>query len=391
MKVYHQTGHGFKWNIDSFKEGVGDGLIFSPINMDSDKLLNDIDSKIKEVSFLDPQLYLLNQAKGSLETYPFFPGNLKSDFSTLDLDIANITLANLCVDYQLDNNFKYLIIPSKYYEDNPSNYLAQSSDYFVNPFCDYARKLKTTKKILLTVIVKGIMLTDSVKRDETLNWITGHQNISGVYLIFGNNFASKQIKDFDYLFNALYFIKILKDNDMEVHIGYCNTEAILYSAAMPDSVSIGSYENLRSFGIKRFEENKEKQKMHPPNARLFSAKLLQWIEYGYIKTMEKLIDNYEELFDESVYNPLTSFKPEENWQFKKTEPYKHFFYVFHKQLKDLPLENDERLKNLKGIIKNALGLFKKIEDSILLDDNSDGSHLPTWYNVINAFEKEISK
>ncbi|MCP4550988.1 MAG: hypothetical protein GY834_02865 [Bacteroidetes bacterium] len=391
MKIYHQTGHGFKWNLDCFNEGVGDGLIFSPINIDSDRLLNDIDSSIKEVSFLDPQLYLLNQAKGSLETYPFFPGNLKSDFSTLDLDIANITLANLCVDYQLENNFKYLVIPSKYNEDNPSNYLTQSTDYFVNPFCDYAGKIKTTKKILLSVIVKGIMLTDTIKRDEALNWITGHQNVSGVYLIFENNFSSKQIKDFDYLLNALYFIKVLKDNLMEVHIGYCNTEAILYSAAMPDSVSIGSYENLRSFGIKRFEENKDKPKMRSPNARLFSAKLLQWIEYGYVKSMEKLIDNYESFFEESAYNPLTSFTPVENWQFKKTEPYKHYFTIFNGQLKGLPESQGERLIELKTIIRNSVGLFSQIEENVLLDDNSNGSHLPTWFNVINAFEKEISK
>ena len=154
MKIYHQTGHGFKWNIDSFNDGVGNGLIFSPINIDADKLLNNIDPDIKRRSFLDPQLYLLNQAKGALETYPYFPGNLKSDFSTLDLEIANITLANLCVDYQVENDFEYLVIPTKYHEENPSNYLTQCSDYFVYPFCDYSRKISASKKILLSVNVE---------------------------------------------------------------------------------------------------------------------------------------------------------------------------------------------------------------------------------------------
>jgi len=391
MKVYHQTGHSLKWNLDSYNDGVGDGLIFSPINIDADKLLNSIKPEIKRRSFLDPQLYLLNQAKGSLETYPFFPGNLKSDFSTLDLDIANITLANLCVDYQVENDFEYLVIPTKYYDENPSNYLSQSSEYFVYPFCDYAKKIGTKKKILLSVIIKSIMLIDREKRDEVLNWITGHQNVDGVYIIFENNFSTKQIKDFDYLFNALNFIKILKDNQMEVHIGYCNTEGILYSAAMPDSISIGSYENLRSFGIKRFQDNTEKPKMHSPNARLFSAKLLQWIEYGYVKSMEKLINDYENYFEESPYNPLTNFEPEENWQFKRTEPYKHYFYVYEKQIKELPKKQTERIVMLKDIIRNANQLFSQIVKDVLLDENSDGSHLPTWYNVINAFDKEISK
>jgi hypothetical protein len=34
-------------------------------------------------------------------------------------------------------------------------------------------------------------------------------------------------------------------------------------------------------------------------------------------------------------------------------------------------------------------LFKEIEKGVLLDDDSNGSHLPTWYNVINAFQKEL--
>ncbi|CAN5292976.1 hypothetical protein BH20BAC1_BH20BAC1_13930 [soil metagenome] len=389
MKVYHQTGHNIKWNIDSLIEGVGDGLIFSPINVDADKLLNDVDPNIKRNSFLDPQLYLLNQAKGSMETYPYFPGNLKSDFSTPDLDNDNIILAKLCIDYQLKNDFEYLVIPTKYNAENPTNYLIQCSEYFVYPFCDYAKEIRTNKKILLSVIIKGIMLTDDEKLNEVLNWITGHQNIDGVYLIFENNFASKQIKDFDFLFNALRFIKILKENQMEVHIGYTNTEALLYGIAMPDSITVGSYENLRSFGIRRFQEIENSQ-MRSPNARLYSSKLLQWIDYGYIQPMKTLVENYSEFFDESVYNPLTNFEPDYNWQFKKTEPYKHYFYVFDKQIKALPDNQTDRIEALKSAIRRARNLFSEIEANVLLDDNSDGSHLQHWYNVINAFQKEMN-
>ncbi len=317
MKIYHQLGHANKWNTDIFNEGVGDGLIFSPINIDADKL-SDLDSKIKSVSFLDPQLYLLNQAKGSIETYPYFPGNLKSDFSTPDLDSDNTTLAKLCVDYQLKNDFKYLVIPTKYNAENPTNYLLQCAEYFVLPFCDYVKKVGTKKKVLLSVIVKGIMLTDDEKRNEVLNWITGHQDVDGVYLIFENSFTSKQIKDFDFLLNALRFIKVLKDNNMEVHIGYSNTEALPYSAAMPDSVTIGSYENLRSFNIRRFQDT-ENNPMRSPNARLYSGKLLQWIDYGYVQSMKQLVANYESYFEESKYTPL-NFTPEVKDTLKNLPP-----------------------------------------------------------------------
>ncbi len=388
MKVYHQTGFRDKWNIESFQKGVGNGLIFSPVNIDADKLLA-LDSKLKQSGFLDPQLYLLNEPKGTLDTYPYFPGNLKPDFTTADLDNSHIQLAQLCVDYQMKNDFHYLVIPTRYYDDYPTNYFIQSTDYFVTPFCDYVRENKIQKKVLLSVIVKAMMLSDEEKRNEVLNWITGHQNIGGVYLIFENNFSSKQIKDFDYLLNAIKFIKVLKDNQMEVHLGYSNTEALLYSIAMPDSVTIGSYENLRSFGIKRFQDL-EKSQMRAPNARLYSTHLLQWIDYEYIQAMKKLIPDYANYFDDSEFKPLM-FKPEFKWHFAKPEPYKHYFLVFDRQINSLSALQEARIEELKDKIKKALSLFKIIENEVLLDNDSDGSHLPTWLNVINAFQKELTK
>ncbi len=386
MKVYHQTGFRLNWNIDCFQQKVGDGLIFSPINIDADKLIQ-LDNSLKETSFLDPQLYLLNEAKGTLDTYPYFPGNIKPDYSTPDLDNSNQILAQLCIDYQLKNNFEYIVIPTRYYVDNPTTYFLQTGDYFVSPFIDYIRAQGIKKKILQSVIVKTIMLTDEEKRNETLNWITGQQ-IDGVYLIFEDNATGKQIKDFEFLFNALKFIHILKMNGMEVHLGYNNTEAILYSIAMPDSVSIGSYENLRSFGIKRFQDL-ENGPMRAPRARLYSSFLLQWIDYQYIDAMSKLIDNYESYFDDSEYKPLM-FKPDYNWQFMKPEPYKHYFYVFNNQIKALPETQLERIESLKANTRQSMNLFRRIEETVLLDDDSNGSHLPNWFNVINAFQKELS-
>lgn len=386
MKVYHQTGFRLNWNIDSFQQKIGDGLIFSPINIDADKLLQ-FDCSLKVTSFLDPQLYLLNEAKGTLDTYPYFPGNIKPDYSTPDLDNSNQILAQLCIDYQLKNNFEYVVIPTRYFVDNPTTYFMQTNDYFVSPFLEYIKSQGIQKKILQSVIVKTIMLTDEEKRNETLNWITG-QNIDGVYLIFEDNATGKQIKDFEFLLNALKFIQILKLNGMEVHLGYTNTEAILYSIAMPDSVSVGSYENLRSFGIKRFQDL-ENGPMRAPRARLYSSHLLQWIDYQYIDAMSKLTNNYENYFDDSEYKPLM-FKPEYNWQFMKPEPYKHYFYVFNNQVKALPENQLERIESLKANIKQSINIFRTIEETVLLDDDSNGSHLPTWFNVINAFQKELT-
>ena len=175
---------------------------------------------------------------------------------------------------------------------------------------------------------------------------------------------------------------------MEVHLGYTNTEGLLYSIAMPDSVTVGSYENLRSFGIKRFQDL-ENGPMRAPRARLYSSKLLQWLDYQYVEAMRTLISGYEDYFDESEFRPLM-FKPDYNWQFQKSEPYKHYFYVFDRQVKGLPSGQGDRIEILKGNIRNAVNLFRTIENEVLLDDDSNGTHLPTWFNVINAYQKEIA-
>ncbi len=384
IKVFHQTGFRYNWNIDSFNDHSGDGLIYSPINIDSESLLS-LEPSSKVTSFLDPQLYLLNEDKGKLNTYPYFPDNLKSGFSTNDLSSQKKNLAKLCIDFQFDNDFEYITIPTRYYSDNPTHFYQESSEFFVNPFCEYIEKKSPRKKVLLSVIVKQIMLNDEVQRNEVLNWITSHQHIDGVYLIFENNFPSKQIKDFDYLLNALNFIKVLKSNSLEVHLGYTNTEALLYSVAMPDSITIGSYENLRSFNISRFV-NSENDVMRGPRARLYSSKLLQWIDYQYIEAMKKLLSSYSDYFDDSLYRPLM-FSAGYNWHFQKPEPYKHYFYVFAQQVRGLSVNQGDRKNEVMNSISGAIDLFKIIKDKVLLDEDSNDSHLPTWMNVLNAFQQ----
>ena len=67
MLVYHQTGHNLVWNCDSYTaDNAGAGLIFSPVNIQTEKIIK-IDNSIKHVSFFDPQFYLLKELKGKLD------------------------------------------------------------------------------------------------------------------------------------------------------------------------------------------------------------------------------------------------------------------------------------------------------------------------------------
>lgn len=388
MKVYHQTGHNYKWNLDSYqKDGSGDGLIFSPVNIESDRL-EKINVNVRRNSFIDPQFYLPKDSKGKLVSYDFFPANVQSGLLTADLAKISGKLAQLCVDFQIDNDFGYVVIPTRYFEYLPSDYCSQLNEYFVYPFINHCLKQKTEKKILLTLIIKREQILDEEHRNLVLNWVTGIQEISGVHIIFEYMSQTKQIKDAIYLFKVMTFINDLKLNGLEVHIGYSNTEGILFSIANPDSISMGSYENLRRFGIKRFITT-EKKKQNSPNARLYSGKLYQWIDYGYIEPLKSLYSGWDSIFEDSDYKPLM-FVPEFNWHFNKPELYKHFFKVFSTQVNALPIVTNDRIRILRSSFQTAIEVFNEISEAgIYLDSNSDGSHLSFWLTSISMYEKYL--
>lgn len=326
MRIYHQCGSRYTWNLQSFcDDGAGSGLIFSPVNIEF-STLQTLDVDIRAKSFLDPQLYLPHDPKGKLSTYSYFPTNLKNDFTTSDFDSTKDLIADRCVETQMLLDLQYLVIPARYFDPAPTNELDQQYELFVQPFLKSVKTNACHKPVLLTSIITPARLLDDSSRNDYLNWVTGMDGINGVYLILPYTPAPKQIKDPEYLSEVLYLIDVLRSNKLEVHIGYTNTEGMLYSIAFPDSISFGSYENLRRFGIKRLKIQK-KQPQHGPAPRLYSVNLLQWVERGYVQAMQRLYAGWNDVFADSKYKPLI-FTPTYNWHFQKPELYKHFFLVY---------------------------------------------------------------
>ena len=254
MLIYHQCGHNFVWNIDSLRgDHAGHGLIISPVNLELDRIADRVPEDVRAASWIDPQFYLPDSAKGKLTSYPFFPSNVMENFTTTDFESCALEVARACLEFQDQLRFRYLVIPTRYFDDLPEHYLAQMESIFVEPFLEAARELRLERPLLLTIIAKSLHIEPGPQRDELLTWATRYGAVAGIYLIFDSDFYSKQIKDPGYLADALRFIHALRENDLEVHIGYAGLEGLLFSVADATSVSVGSYENLRSFGTLRLE------------------------------------------------------------------------------------------------------------------------------------------
>jgi hypothetical protein len=192
-----------------------------------------------------------------------------------------------------------------------------------------------------------------------------------------------------FIVNILKFINILKYNEMYIHVAYSDIEGLLYSLAGINSISIGTYENLRRFDLANFEERKQKG-FSSPNKRIYSSRLFQWIDFNYLGIL-KDFKKFDDLFEQNKY--VTMEVPDDkDWHFKFPELYKHYLMAIYNQYKHLPDNYEERFKYIKGELLNAIELNKEISDfGILFNSDNDGSHLECWVTAINQFDKYLKE
>ena len=406
IRIYHQCGFRYKWNNEVNKiDNIGDGFIISPLDMSMD-ILKKIDDKELENSFLDPQFYSLNLYKDNYLSYKF----LDEIDSIYDYSIQKNDISKRCVDFQNNISFKYITIPtidfdlltieesySELYDEIKSE--SDDSSYFnansiktnllkkliLEPFTNYITESNVTKPILLTIVFNDEMAKNSELFSSMLATITNNEKINGIYLIPQNNRTFKRISDINFLIKIMEFIHILRENDLEVIVGYSDIESLLYTVAGANAVTIGVYENLRKYDGLKFSDTIYKGK--GPNPRMFSSKLLQWIEYPYLSVIRDN-DKLSEYFDQNIYFEETQ-ELGYNWHFSKPQCYKHYMLSFSNLIKSLPDDLDERYEYVDKLLENANSLFNKLSDYVFFDDNSSGDHINKWRTALKNYYKKI--
>lgn len=388
IEIFHQLGFRHNWNFQSFvDDNSGNGFIIAPSYMEKTEV-EELSEGIKNISVFDPQFFIPRIRKRALSTYEFFPDIVANGFQTSEFSGGfSLECALNCVEFQKTNGFKKLVIPTRYFSGMPSDFIAQQCDLFVSPFLNAIERLGKDRPVLLQLVVNDGMIKDHEFSNDLLNWLTGIQEIDGIYLIADINPRTKQIRDIDFLYSYLCFIQALSSNDLYTLLGYQNTEAVLLALASPNAVSIGSYENLRMFNIRNFEEN-DTGPTRGPNARIYVSKLLQWIDTNYVGAITRILgDNH--IFDNNHYQ-AQMFEPSYHWHFSKPELYKHYFLVFSQQLQNI-CANDgiDRYHNVCQLLDQALTQFARIRDNgVILDQDSDGSHLSAWLTAANLFGRD---
>lgn len=408
IDIYHQCGFRYKWNKEINDEfNIGDGFILSPIDMNK-TILSDISDEKLASSFFDPQFYSLNLYKDNYLSYKF----LDEVDTIYDYSIQKNNIAKKCVDFQNNIALKYITIPTidfnllnlnesynELYDEIKSD--SDESSYFSNtniknnlykklilePFSNYIKTIQTDKKVLATIIFDDEMAKEDNLFNSILSTITENDIISGIYLIPQNNRTFKRISDINFLTKIMDFIHILRENDLEVIIGYSDIESILYTVAGATAVPIGVYENLRKYDGLKFSNNDYNGR--GPNPRIFSSKLLQWIEYQYLPVI-KSNDDLNKYFDQNVYFKETQEK-DYNWHFSKPQCYKHYMISFTEMIKKLPEDLNERYLYVDKLLEEANNSFNELANFMFFDNNSSGDHINKWRTVLKTYYNKIKE
>ena len=390
VDFYHQLGFRFNWNLDSLrKDMTGDGVIIGPRYMSPGDVAS-IGLEIRSSSFFDPQFFLPYSRCGKLCDYHFFPDVISGGFSSSEYsrEIA-LESARLCLQFQIDHDFRYLVIPTRFREAIPSDYIASQMHLFVEPFMQAYSELNSNIPILLQLILNEHMLKESSFFNLVLNWVTSLSQLQGVYIILHRHAVRKQINDIDLLIAYLSMIASLRRNDLQVFLGYLNTEAIPLLAADPTGIATGSYENLRMFGLRNFTEE-ERGPIHGPNARIYIPRLCNWIEHPFIGAFRRVISDVSTFVGDSPYR-IEMFNPKYKWHFTKPQPYKHYFFVFSDQIKNLALTDlSLRFQAISDTIRSALAEYENLERrGIVFGIDNDSRHLSSWLTALNLFQAEF--
>lgn len=387
-KTIHQLGHNSTWNIQAHDEdGVGDGFIISPMHLGKSKLA-DWPVERRRRSFFDPQFVIPGDAKKNLASYEFHPGAGGDDFATQSYpQSAALPNASSCVAFQVQNDFRALVIPSRHLDVPIEDYIRQQHSLFVTPFLTAIKKSKSKKQIFLQVFLTNRMVEEVAYRDSLITWLSSLEEIDGVYLVPSYKERSgKHITSPAYIVGVMELLYKLKQNQILTVVGYTNVEGVLYSCAGADWVGMGSYENTRIFNIANFADA-EGGPQQGPRPRIYAPILFQWIDYRY---REPIVNaNKGWVFADNRYKVLLWQLPTGKWNFQRSELYKHYFVEYTRQLQRLGgVDESTRVKSLYSELDNARSEFDRLESAgVILDSNSGGGHIPFWMTALAEFAR----
>ena len=190
-------------------------------------------------------------------------------------------------------------------------------------------------KYFMTLPIPHHTIIDEEKIEKLLYYLTDFDMVSdGYYIVCESkpDTMQKVSTDFKYLKNLSTVLSILKKQNFTTIYAYANWDALIFlSLTDIDYVTIGTYENLRNFNIRRFITNEDGG---PSKGWYFSERLLNLIKAPLLDLIriqggQDLIKNEKNIFSDAI---LVKGYP---WSNQKPEVHKNYLLAIERLLKEL--------------------------------------------------------
>jgi len=377
MKITHVLGHNSNWNIDSYLgQNIGDFFLITAfthgINFDSKPLLK----KVLDVSMIDLQFYGKNTdiQTGKLTEFSFHTSNISNKENT---NVYFENCAKQAIEFQIKKNFKNIIIPLFYENDEVNDII-----YAIKTLNKYVSKLENKNhKYFMTLPLANHIIIDKDKIEEILFACTDMDICFDGYFIACENKPETRKKlttDIKIFKNLTRVFKTLKQQNFETVYAYANWDAIIYLAQTDiDYITIGTYENLRNFDIKRFTEDISGG---GSKGYYFSEKLLNMVRADDVTMLNdtgniNIIKNEKNIFSDII------LKEGYPWNIHKPDVNKNYLLSISAMLHKISTISDLELRKIyvMDLIENAINNYNYLEGNrIFLNNESSNYHLNIW-------------
>lgn len=395
MKILHQLGHNYIWALDSyFKNHIGDGFILGAYSIEKDKIGRELSGYKPEeylpISFMDLQFYGSKASSGrKLKTYDFHPINHPQSSAT---EASTVEAALAGVKFQEKLGLTNIIIPNLYIHTDKGEQNKNLLRTFNAKIMSHKKQKKGEASYFLTVPISGSFIREDEEVEKFLQELTDMEiGFDGYYIACESNLeARKKISvDFKYYSNLNKVISTLKKQGFKIILGFANVDALVFTALEGiDYVSIGTYENLRNFNIKRFTLENTGGKS---DGWYYSEKIMNFIsanrlEIFYDRNAIDIIRNEDNIFSDVILRQGYS------WNTHRPDVHKNYLLAISRQLKKIGegKTRQERITILEGMIEDARKNYKEIEKKrIIVDDESSNYHLPLWLTILKTPSSSI--
>lgn len=388
MKILHHLGHRYNWNLDTFFDNkVGDGFIFSAFNFERDTFNKetltgrryDLARDILPLSSIDLQYYGKTDSKdlGKFESYDFHPANYSGKDKT---DVYGPAKIKAAIKFEEETGFKRIIIPNFYYDFESKDLLSWLLD------TNNKLKKKAENEYFMTLPLSFQIMKNEGAIDKILTQATDRNiQFDGYYVVAEPEFAYKQklCIDYEYLENLFRVLRVLKKNGFKVIYGYANWDSVLFTSLVDlDFVTIGTYENLRNFKIKRFREDPSGG---GSKGAYFSSKALNFIKAEELVKFKRknsldLIRNEENIFSDIILDEAFLWT-----SMHVPEVQKNYLMEITNLLISIQKMGDKdlRKKHLVNKIETAIQCYRDIySKGVFLETESSDYHLEAWLTFL---------